>query len=140
MEEPRLAQPEGTTEMEGRAKNEEAEDIEEATETIEAPIDEGVHDTGISVCHVDSKTRYTLQAVVRKGTGQVFVDGEPLTALMEQGTVSRLADLLRTLRRERLKSWDIDLRFSDPSWRERLVPEVIAYTLNEALTNLLGRL
>jgi hypothetical protein len=57
MEEPRLAQPEGTTEMEGRAKNEEAEDIEEATETIEAPIDEGVHDTGILVCHVDSKTR-----------------------------------------------------------------------------------
>jgi hypothetical protein len=44
------------------------------------------------------------------------------------------------LRRERLKSWDIDLRFSDPSWRERLVPEVIAYTLNEALTNLLGQL
>jgi len=133
MEEPSLARPEGETEKDTK-------DTEALTETDEAPIDEGIHDTGILICHGESKTRYTLQALVRKGTGQVFVDGEPLTELMERGTVSPLAGLLQTLRRERLKSWDIDLRFSDPSWRERLVPEVIAYALNEALTNLLGRL
>ncbi|MFA0751497.1 MAG: hypothetical protein SLRJCFUN_001900 [Candidatus Fervidibacter sp.] len=127
MEEPRPQEPE-------TERNEEGEEAEET------PMGEGTHDTGILVCHVESKTRYTLQAIVRKGSGQIFVDGESLTELMEQGTVSRLADLLRTLRRERLKSWDIDLRFSDPSWRERLMPEVLAYALNEALANLLSRL
>lgn len=113
-------------------------DPETPTASVHSEGDE--QDTGIRVCHVESKTRYTITARLRQGDGLISVDGEPITVLIDQNVVARFAELMRTLQRERLRHWHIDLRFSDPSWRERLAPEVVAYALNEALTNLLARL
>lgn len=112
-------------------------------ETPTAPSDEVVEplkDTGILIYHLPTNTRCVVRARVRRGTGRVSVSGTPLTELMARGSVRRFDELLRALRRERLKEWDIDLDLSDPSWSEHLSPSVLAYALTEALTNLLGQL
>ncbi len=106
------------------------------TNDVVAPL----KDTGVLIYHLPNNARYRIRARVRKGTGQVFVNGTPLESLIESRRVSPFEELLRTLSRERLKSVDIDLEIDDPSWQEALKPTVLAYAITESLTNLLGRL
>ncbi len=119
-----------------------SEQPSEGATPAESPgeVVEPLKDTGIMIYHLPTNTRCVVRAQVRQGTGRVFVSGIPLTELMERGSIHRFDELLRVLRRERLKRWDIDLDLSDPSWSEHLSPSVLAYALTEALTNLLGRL
>ncbi len=97
-------------------------------------------DTGVLIFHLPTNTKCRITAWVRKGTGQVTVNGVSITKLLEEGKVQRFEELLQTLHRERFKSVDVELTIESPQWTEILSPPVLAYAINEALTNLLGRL
>jgi hypothetical protein len=99
-----------------------------------------LQDTGVEIYHAPTGTHYTIKAKVKQGEGRVFVNGTPITELMESGRIKRIEELMRVLNRERLKALDINLEVGDSQLPEVLSPPVLAYAIAEALTNLLGRL
>lgn len=101
---------------------------------------EGLKETGVVIYYSPTNSRYSIVAKVRQGNGRVSVNGVAIEELMENGHIKRIEELVRVLRRERLKVLDIDLRLGDSLPTETLSPCVIAYAIAEALTNLLGRL
>jgi hypothetical protein len=112
--------------------HERQEPEEETSETLQ--------DTGMEIYHAPTGTHYTIKARVKRGEGRVFVNGTPVTELMESGRIKRIEELLRVLNRERLKVLDINLEVGNSQLPEVLSPPVLAYVIAEALTNLLGRL
>jgi hypothetical protein len=112
--------------------HEEQEPKETTSETLQ--------DTGVEIYHAPTGTHYTIKAKVKQGEGRVFVNGTPITELMESGRIKRIEELMRVLNRERLKALDINLEVGDSQLPEVLSPPVLAYAIAEALTNLLGRL
>jgi hypothetical protein len=113
--------------------------IHEEQEPKEA-TSETLQDTGVEIYHAPTGTHYTIKAKVKQGEGRVFVNGTPITELMESGRIKRIEELMRVLNRERLKALDINLEVGDSQLPEVLSPPVLAYAIAEALTNLLGRL
>jgi hypothetical protein len=113
--------------------------IHEELEPKEA-TSETLQDTGVEIYHAPTGTHYTIKAKVKQGEGRVFVNGTPITELMESGRIKRIEELMRVLNRERLKALDINLEVGDSQLPEVLSPPVLAYAIAEALTNLLGRL
>jgi hypothetical protein len=101
---------------------------------------ETLQDTGVEIYHAPTGTHYTIRAKVRQGEGRVFVNGTPVTELMESGRIKRIEELLRVLNRERLKALDIELEVGDSNLPDVLSPPILAYAIAEALTSLLGRL
>lgn len=101
---------------------------------------EQVKETGVVIYHAPTDSRYSITAKVRQGSGKVSVNGIPIDELMKNGSVKRIEELVEVLKRERLKTLDIDLQISDSLPTETLSPPILAYAIAEALTNLLGRL
>ncbi|MFA0782877.1 hypothetical protein [Fervidibacter sacchari] len=113
--------------------------IHEGQEPEEA-TSETLQDTGVEIYHATTGTHYTIKAKVKQGEGKVFVNGMPVTELIESGRIKRIEELLRVLNRERLKALDIELEVGDLNLPDVLSPPILAYAIAEALTNLLGRL
>jgi len=107
---------------------------------LEEAASETLQDTGVEIYHAPTGAHYAIKARVNRGEGRVFVNGIPVTELMESGRIKRIEELLRVLNRERLKAWDINLEIGDSNLPEVLSPPILAYAVAEALTNLLGRL
>jgi hypothetical protein len=106
----------------------------------EEATSETLQDTGVEIYHAPTGTHYTIKAKVKQGGGRVFVNGTPMTELIESGRIKRIEELLRVLNRERLKALDIELEVGESNLPDVLSPPVLAYAIAEALTNLLGRL
>jgi hypothetical protein len=97
-------------------------------------------DTGVTIYHAPTGSHFQIRAKVQQGEGKVFVNGIPITELIESGRIKRLKELLQVLTRERLKAVNVELQVGDSQLPEVLSSPVLAYAIAEALTNLLGRL
>ncbi|MFA0754052.1 MAG: hypothetical protein IMHGJWDQ_001835 [Candidatus Fervidibacter sp.] len=106
----------------------------------EAEVVEPLRDTNVVIYHAPTKAHFHIRARIRKGSGQVFLNGTPLTELLENGRLRPFDELLNTLQRERLQSVDVYLEIDNPAWSETLQPPVLTYAVTKALTNLLGHL
>jgi len=97
-------------------------------------------DTGVTIYHAPTGSHFRIRAKIQQGEGKVFINGIPITELIENKRIKRLKELLQVLTRERLKAVDVELQVGDSQLPEFLSSPVLTYAITEALTNLLGRL
>ena len=105
-----------------------------------SPSEARVLDTGVTVHHRESNSRYVLKATLRSGAGNVTLAGISIEEFLSRGIIASMDDLLDEAVSTRLAEWDIDIDMGGLDWEQFIDPNIVAYSLAKAMNNIIGRI
>lgn len=111
----------------------------EAEEEL-SPSEARVLDTGVTVHHRESNSRYVLKATLRPGAGNVTLAGISIEEFLSRGIIGSMDDLLDEAVSTRLAEWDIDIDMGGLDWEQFIDSNIVAYALAKAMNNIIGRM